>query len=70
MISLDSPTCVTLGHILCYLLLHSCPPEILLQILIHLVGSRMDRIPSVVGLVHDLAMKLKVLQNHETVLES
>jgi hypothetical protein len=29
----------------------------------------MDRIPFAVGLVHDLAMKLKVLQNHETVLE-
>jgi hypothetical protein len=36
---------VTLGHILCYLSFHSCPPEVLLQILIHLVGSRMDRIP-------------------------
>jgi hypothetical protein len=39
MIGLDSLTGVTFGHILCYLSLHSHPPEILLQILIHLVGS-------------------------------
>jgi hypothetical protein len=44
MVSFDPPTAVTLGHILCYLSLHSCPPEILLQILIHLVGSWMNRI--------------------------
>jgi hypothetical protein len=29
----------------------------------------MNRIPLAVGLVHDLTTKLKVLQNHETVLE-
>jgi hypothetical protein len=39
MIGLDSSTGVTLKHILCYLSLHSCPQKILLQILIHLVGS-------------------------------
>jgi hypothetical protein len=45
MIGLDSSTGVTFGYILHYLSHHSCPLEILLQILIHLVGSRMDRIP-------------------------
>jgi hypothetical protein len=45
MIGFDSSTGVTLGHIHCYFSLHSCPLEILLQILIHLVGSRMNRIP-------------------------
>jgi hypothetical protein len=69
MIGLDSSTGVTFRHILCYLSLHPCPPEILLQILIHVVGSQMDRIPRAVGLIHDLAVKLKVLQNHEMVLE-
>jgi hypothetical protein len=29
----------------------------------------MNRIPWAVGLVHDLAMNLEVLQNHETILE-
>jgi hypothetical protein len=70
MIGLDSSTDVTFGHIVHNLLLHSHPPKILLQILTHLVGSRMDRISRVMSLVHDLAMKLKVLRNHETVLES
>jgi hypothetical protein len=69
MIGLDSLTGVTFGHILCYLSLHSCSPEILLQILIHLIGSWMDRIPRAMGLVHDLVAKLKVLQNHKAVLE-
>jgi hypothetical protein len=69
MISLDSSTCVTFGHILHYLSLHSCPLEILLHILIHLVGSRMDRIPQAMSLFHDLAVTLNVLWNHKAVLE-
>jgi hypothetical protein len=69
MIGLDSSTCVTFGYILRYLSLHSRPPEILLQILIHLIGSQMDRIPRVMSLIHDLVAKLKVLQNHKAVLE-
>jgi hypothetical protein len=69
MIGLDSSTCVTFGYILCYLSLHSRPLEILLQILIHPVGSRMDRIPRTMDLVHDLAVKLDVLWNHKAVIE-
>jgi hypothetical protein len=69
MIGLDLSTGVTIRHILCYLLLHSYPPKILLQILIHLVGSWMDRIPQAVGLIHDLVKKLKVLWNHKMILE-
>jgi hypothetical protein len=45
MVSFDPPTGVTLGHILCYLSLHSYLSENLLQILIYLVGSLMNRIP-------------------------
>jgi hypothetical protein len=69
MICFDPPTGVTLWHILCYFSLHSCPPEILSHILVHLVGSRMNRIPWAMGLVHDLTTKLKVLWNHEMVLK-
>jgi hypothetical protein len=69
MIGLDPSIGVTFGHILYYLSLHSCPPEILLQISIHLIGSRMNRIPRAMSLIHNLVMKIKVLQNHETVLE-
>jgi hypothetical protein len=70
MIGLDSSTCVTLEHILHYLSFHSCLPKVFLQILIHVVGFRLDRIPRAMDLVHDLAVMLKVLQNHEAVLES
>jgi hypothetical protein len=69
MIGLDSSIGVTLGHILRYLSLHSRPPKFFLQILIHLVGSQIDRIPQAMGPLHDHVVKLKVLQNHETVLE-
>jgi hypothetical protein len=69
MIGLDSSAGVTFGHILCYLSLHPCSPEILLQVLIHLIGSRMDRILRAMSLIHDLTAKLKVLRNHEIDLE-
>jgi hypothetical protein len=69
MIGLDSLTSVAFGHILCYLSLHSYPSKFFLQILIHLVGSRMDRISRAMVLVHDLAAELNVLQNHKMVLE-
>jgi hypothetical protein len=39
MMGLDTSTRVTLGHILLNFSLHSCPPEVLLQVLMHLVGS-------------------------------
>jgi hypothetical protein len=39
MTGLDFLTRVTLGHILLNFSLHSCPPEVLLQVLMHLVGS-------------------------------
>jgi hypothetical protein len=45
MISLDPSTCVTFRHILHYLSLHSRLPKILLQVLVHLICSGMDRIP-------------------------
>jgi hypothetical protein len=69
MINLDSSTGVTLRYILRYLSLHSCPPKILLEIFVHLIGSWMDRIPQAMGLVHDLAVKLEVLWNHMADLE-
>jgi hypothetical protein len=69
MIGLDSSTCVTFRYILHYLSVHSCPPEILLQIFIHLVGSRMDRIPRAMSLIHDLAAKFKVLRKYMVVIE-
>jgi hypothetical protein len=69
MIGLDSSTHVTFRHILHYLSLHSCPQEILLQVLVHLVGSQMDRIPRAMSLIHDLAMKFEIFQNHKMIPE-
>jgi hypothetical protein len=69
MICFDPSTGVTLWHISCYFSLYSCPPEIFLQILVHLIGSQMNGIPWAVGLVHDLKTKLEVLRNHKTVLK-
>jgi hypothetical protein len=69
MVGLDSSTGVAFGHILCYLSFYSYPLEIFLQILIHLVGPQMNRIPRAMRLIHDLAAILKVLWNHEMVLE-
>jgi hypothetical protein len=62
-------TRVTLWHISCDFPLHSRPPEILLQILIHFVGSGVDEVSRAMGLIHDLAAKLKVLWDHKTILE-
>jgi hypothetical protein len=70
MIGLNSSTCVTFRHILHNFSLHYCPSETLLQVLIYLVGSWMDRVPRAMSLIHDLAVKLEVLWNHKVVLES
>jgi hypothetical protein len=59
MVGLDSLTCVTFSDILCYLSLHSHPPEIL-QVLIHFVHLRMDGIPRAMCFIHDLAAKLVI----------
>jgi hypothetical protein len=44
MLCLDPLTTVTYSHMLCDLPFHSVPPEFLLQILIHLLTSRVYRI--------------------------
>jgi hypothetical protein len=69
MIGLDSLTYVTFRHVLHNFSLHSYPLETPFQVLIHLVGSCMDRIPRAMSLIHDLAAKLEVLWNHKAVLE-
>jgi hypothetical protein len=69
MTGFESSTSVTFGHILYNFSLHSCPPEVLLQILIHFIGFWMNRISRAMSLVHDLEAKLKILCNHKSVLE-
>jgi hypothetical protein len=61
MIGLDSSTRVTFRHILRNFSLHPHPPKTLLQVLIHLVDSWMDRISRAMSPIHDPVMKLEVL---------
>jgi hypothetical protein len=69
MIGLDPSTRVTLWHISYDLPLHSHPPEIILQVLIHFVSSMVDRVSRAMSTIHDLVMKLKVLWDHKAILE-
>jgi hypothetical protein len=68
-IGLDSSTGVTLGHVLRYFSLHSRPPEILSQVLVHLVRPWMDRVPGAMSFIHNLATKFKILWNYKAILE-
>jgi hypothetical protein len=42
---------IILRNIASYLVLHSCPPKLLSQVVIHLSGSRMDGVPRRMGFV-------------------
>jgi hypothetical protein len=64
MISFNSPTDVTFSHILCNLALHSSPPKILLQVLVHFALSWMDNISRAMCFMHDLLMELEILWKH------
>jgi hypothetical protein len=64
MVRFNSLTGVTLSYIPCNLSLHSKPPEILLQVLVHLIGSRMDTISRAMRFIQYFATELKVFGNH------
>jgi hypothetical protein len=69
MVRLDSTTGVALGHIPSNIPLHPCPLESLLQVLVHLISSWMNRVSGAMGFVHYLTMEIKVFQNYQAVLE-
>jgi hypothetical protein len=69
MIGLDPSTRVALQHISCNFPLHSRAPEVLLQVLIHLVGSWVDRVSGAMSFIHDFAVKLEVPWDHKVILE-
>jgi hypothetical protein len=62
-------TCVTLGHILSNFPFQPHPPELLLQVLVHLICSWMDRISRAMRFIHYLTTELKILRNHQSILE-
>jgi hypothetical protein len=56
MVGFNSRTGITFSYVSCNLPLHSSPLEILLQVLVHRVCSRMDRIPITMCFIHYLVM--------------
>jgi hypothetical protein len=69
MISFDSSPCVTFYNIASNLALHTSPPELRLQIMIHLCSTRVDGIFGRVSFIEYLLAQLVVLWNHQTILE-
>src|SRR3954462_11199571 len=63
---LDSLTYITLGDIASDLSLHLMPPKLLLQILIHLCSSRVDRIKSIMGLFQNHFFQFRIYWYTET----
>jgi hypothetical protein len=51
MLCLGSLACVTLGHMLSYVLLHFFPPGSVFEVQIHLGGSRLDRVSRTMGFI-------------------
>src|SRR3954470_1500757 len=60
MSGLDSLTNITLGNIASDFSLHPMPPKLLLQILIHLSSSGMDRIKSIMRLLQNNLFQLGI----------
>jgi hypothetical protein len=69
MISLDPSTRVTFRNIASSLTLHTGPPELCLQILIHLCAAQVDGIFGSVSFIKYLLAQLMVHWNHQTILE-
>jgi hypothetical protein len=64
MISFNPSTCVAFHNIACSLVLHTSPPELCLQIMIHLCTTRVDEIFGSLSFIKYLLAQLMVLWNH------
>jgi hypothetical protein len=64
MISLDPSTHVAFCNIVSSLMLYTDPPELCLQIMIHLCAARMDGIFESVSFIEYLLARLMVLWDH------
>jgi hypothetical protein len=69
MISIDPSTCVAFRNIASSLTLHTGPPELCFQIMIHLFAARMDKIFVSVSFIKYLLAQSMVLWNHQMILE-
>src|SRR3954470_4672639 len=63
---LDSLTYITLGDIASDFSLHLMPPKLLLQILIHLCSSRVDRIKSIMGFLQNSLLQFRICWHTDT----
>jgi hypothetical protein len=57
-LGLDSLTNVAPGNIESYLLLHTVPPKMFLQVLVHFGASGMNRVRGIMGLLQDGLLQL------------
>jgi hypothetical protein len=69
MISLDPSTHVAFCNIANSLTFHTGPPELCLQIMIHLCGAWVDGIFGSVSFIKYILAQTMVLWNHQTILE-
>jgi hypothetical protein len=69
MISLNPSTHVAFHNITSCLTFHTGPPELCLQIMIHLCATWVDGIFGSVSFIKYLLMQTMVLWNHQTILE-
>jgi hypothetical protein len=54
----DLPAGITLRNIVSCLALHSCPPKLLPQVMIHLGAPRMNGVPQCLGFIQNLLQSL------------
>src|SRR3954468_3396135 len=66
---LHSPAHVTLGHKPGNIPLHTSPPKALLEVLIHLGATGVDRQLIIMGLLHDDLSEVSLLGNNSSLLE-
>src|SRR3954467_12698962 len=66
---LHSPAHITLGHKPGNIPLHTSPPKALLEILIHLGATGVDRQLGIMGLLHDDLSEISLLGNNSSLLK-
>ena len=69
MYGFDASAGVTSCHIACNFDLHLCPPVMLLQVLVHLSASGMNRIVAKMCFIKNLLAELFILWHHYAVIK-
>jgi hypothetical protein len=69
MICLDSSTSVAFCNKASSLALHSCPPELCFEVMVHLGASRVNIIFGCVNFIKDLLLQSLVMWNDYSVIE-